>query len=105
MGNTELRLSLASIESEISDVKGIALDTHAQALHTNGTVKWQTKMIYTFLGALPLITGWAGWLTLSQLHSNDELARLQTQDSLTKEQIQQAAQEGIVAGLEAISNK
>lgn len=38
MGNAELRLSLAGIESEIAEVKGIAMETREQAKKTNGAV-------------------------------------------------------------------
>lgn len=110
MGNTELRLSLASIESEISDVKSIAIDTHTQALHTNGTVRWHTKMLWLAMGALPLLTGWAYWLTIHVLDASENIAKIQTeidtQNSVTQQQIQQAAQQGIIAGLQALkSNK
>lgn len=94
MGNAELRLSLASIESEVSDVKRIATDTHEQALHTNGTVRWHTKLLYLAMGALPLLTGWAAWLTKYTLDEGASTIRLeaqlqqQTQDN--KSQVQQA---------------
>lgn len=63
MGNIELRLTLAGIQEEIGDVKSIALDTKAQATKTNGKVMWHTKTIWLCMGALPLLTIWAGWLT------------------------------------------
>lgn len=68
MGNTELRLTLAGIQEEIADVKSIALDVRAQATKTNGRVRWLEKMIYTALGALPLLTVWAGGLTYAYMH-------------------------------------
>lgn len=63
MGNAELRLTLAGIQEEIGDVKSIALDTKTQAMKTNGKVMWHTKTIWLCMGALPLLTIWAGWLT------------------------------------------
>lgn len=109
MGNAELRLSLASIESEIVDTKHIAIETRDQATHTNGTVRWHTKMLWLAMGALPLLTGWAYWLTIHVLDNSENVAKIQTeidtQNTVTQEQIQQAAQQGIIAGLEAIKNK
>lgn len=49
-----------------------------QVTKTNGTVKWQTKMLYMALGALILLVPWAGWvttqiLTVRQYVTVDEL--------------------------------
>lgn len=106
MGNAELRLALASIENEVSDVKRISMDVHEQAVHTNGTVRWHTKMLWLAMGALPLLTGWAAWLTLYALHASEVTTKLQgeflTEQNMSQEQIESAAQEGIIQGLESI---
>lgn len=81
MGNTELRLILAGIEEEIGDIKGIALDTKAQAIHTNGTVKWQTKMIYLAMGALAILAPISGWLCTSLIADEKQLAALKATSS------------------------
>lgn len=58
MGNTELRLTLASIEDKLEEVKIIATDTKAQALKTNGRVskleKWQSYVL-GFVAALSFL--------------------------------------------------
>lgn len=79
MGNAELRLSLLSIENEIGDVKSIAMSTHEQAKKTNGRVNLHDKMLWTALGALPLLTIWAGWLTEIQLNRPAEVSTQQIQ--------------------------
>lgn len=38
-----------------------------QVTMTNGTVKWQTKMLYMGIGALLLLMPWAGWVTTTLL--------------------------------------
>jgi hypothetical protein len=50
MGNAELRLTLASIESEISEVKGIAMETRDQARKTNGRVSRLENWRWLLLG-------------------------------------------------------
>lgn len=109
MGNTELRLALASIENEIVDTKNIAMETREQAIHTNGTVRWHTKMLWLAMGALPLLTAWAGYLTYHVLNASEEIASLQseidTQNTMTQQKIQQAATQGIIQGLEAVKDK
>lgn len=67
MGNAELRLNFADLRSEVAEVKDIALETHDQAVKTNGRVNWLEKTAYTALGALPLLTFWAAWLTYKEL--------------------------------------
>lgn len=79
MGNTELRLTLGNIEDEISHVKSIAIDTNVQAKKTNGRVNWMEKVIWTAMGALPLLTVWSGWLTLKELEQPSQI----TTDQLT----------------------
>lgn len=94
MGNAELRLSLASIENEVSDVKRIAMDTHVQALKTNGKVRWHTKMLWLAMGPLPILTAWAWYLTLHTIDANTQVAALQAelqqQESDNKIQVQEA---------------
>lgn len=68
MGNAELRLSLASIESEIASVSTKVDAVHTQAKKTNGRVNWQEKCVYISMGAMPLLTIWAGWLTIRMLN-------------------------------------
>lgn len=77
MGNAELRLSLASIETEIVEVKVIANRGLEQALKTNGKVMWHTKTIWLCMGALPLLTVWAGWLTLQILSAKPDAQEIQ----------------------------
>lgn len=84
MGNAELRLTLASIENEISDVKGITMDTHEQAKKTNGRVNWLEKAMWTALGALPLLTVWAGWLTVLQLNQPKPVDQFQIQAAVNE---------------------
>lgn len=68
MGNAELRLTLASLENEIGDVKGLSLDIHEQTKKTNGRVNLLMKVAWMAGGALPLLTFWAAWLTYQQLY-------------------------------------
>lgn len=96
MGNAELRLSLASIESEVSDTKRISTETHEQARKTNGRVNWMEKCIYVSMGALPLLTAWAGWLTLEVI--SDQKSEAQTQQEI-QDTLQQSVQEGITNAL------
>lgn len=70
MGNAELRLTLQSIESELAGNTTISLETQVQAKKTNGTVMWHTKMIWLAMGAIPLLTVWAAWLTKEQLDAS-----------------------------------
>lgn len=91
MGNAELRLTLANIASEVVDTKAIAIETHTQAKATNGRVTylekqnikceavekavvkltqtstWSERSIWISMGAIPLLTVWALWLTKAQL--------------------------------------
>lgn len=60
MGNAELRLQLQRIET-------IAVEARDNTKYTNGKVRWHTKMIYLSMGAIPLLSVWAGWLTLEVL--------------------------------------
>lgn len=69
MGNAELRLNFANIESELADNKRITLATHEQAKKTNGRVNWMEKTIWLSMGAIPLLTIWAGWLTKEMLEA------------------------------------
>lgn len=94
MGNTELRLILAGIEEEIADVKSIALDTKAQATKTNGKVMWHTKTIWLFMGALPLLTFWAGWLTMRMLA---------TPIPITANQVEAAVQQAFSDNLQTLN--
>jgi hypothetical protein len=71
MGNAELRLTLQAIESELASNTTISLETHAQAKKTNGRVNWMEKTIWLSMGAIPLLTIWAGWLTLEILDGRD----------------------------------
>lgn len=52
MGNTELRITLAGIESEIGDVKSIAIETRDQAVKTNGSVANVKEDLAFWRGAL-----------------------------------------------------
>lgn len=67
MGNAELRLSFAELQSEIIDVKSIALETRTGQKYTNGKVMWLTKGAWLVMGALPLLTIWSMWLTKETL--------------------------------------
>lgn len=92
MGNAELRLSLAGIESEVAAVKNTLDEVHTQAKKTNGRVNWLEKGMYVSVGALPLLTIWALWLTVATLDKPAPLDAQQLQqvvesalsDSLTK---------------------
>lgn len=79
MGNAELRLTLASIENEVVETKGIAMEARDQGLKTNGNVRLHEKLIWTALGALPLLTIWAAWLTQQTLNTpRTDQAAIQT---------------------------
>lgn len=49
MGNAELRLTLAGLESEIAEIKSLSISTNEQAKLTNGNVAklklWQSYVI------------------------------------------------------------
>lgn len=85
MGNAELRLRLQNIET-------ISNETHIQAKKTNGRVNWMEKVIWTAMGALPLLTVWSGWLTLDMLNQPQ---------TVTPDQLQAAVE----AGINSASNK
>lgn len=72
MGNAELRLSLANIESEVAEVKGIALDTHEQATKTNGRVNLLEKFQYGSLVGLAILTPIVGWVAVDYLNHRDQ---------------------------------
>lgn len=114
MSNTELRLTLADISNEIAETKGISMETHAQAVKTNGRVTdlekeqirneattatvgilttictWLQRGAWTALGMFTLLTLWAGWVT------KDILDRQKEPPQITAIEIKQAIQEGIV---------
>lgn len=79
MGNAELRLTLASIESEIVETKGIAIETRVQTTKTNGRVTSLEKSKYVTMGAVGVLSavvvpilGWALWVLAniqSQVHT------------------------------------
>lgn len=117
MGNAEQRLRFQGLESEIAEIKSIGIDsktlaenTHILASATNGKVKWQEKMIYAvYFGLLPCLVAYLGWLSLFTIHNDENVAKinseLQTQQQDEHQQIIQAAQQGVLQGLEDISNK
>lgn len=88
MGNTELRLTLERIE-------GIAIEARDNTAYTNGKVRWHTKMIYLSMGALPLLSVWAGWLTLEVLHTAETFASSQ----VSTQQIQAAVNQAFANNL------
>lgn len=49
----------------------------AQVAKTNGTVRWQTKMLYVAIGALPLLSAWMWIITQSFLDSQKEISPVQ----------------------------
>ncbi len=75
MGNVELRLTLANIESEIAEVKSIAIDTKAETQATNGKVAriiiWKEQMIGRMqsfgLCLVLIIIPLAGWVLYNQV--------------------------------------
>lgn len=72
MGNTELRVTLFSMDGKLDEVI-------ERQKYTNGTVMWHTKVLWLTMGALPLLTIWAGWLTLVVLGVTNSSAQVQTQ--------------------------
>lgn len=74
MGNAELRLRLQNIEET-------GKETHGLATYTNGTVRWQTKMIYLAMGALFILAPTAGWLCISVIHDQAQIAALKVATS------------------------
>lgn len=72
MGNAELRLTLAGLESEVGDIKDIALDTRDQARKTNGRVNILEKFQYGALVGFSILTPITGWLVIDYMqHRND----------------------------------
>lgn len=78
MGNAELRLSLAGIESEISDVKGIAMETRDQARKTNGRVTLLEKFMWTMAGLMPFMTAAMGWLSIDYIKHRNQASQIPT---------------------------
>ncbi len=50
----------------------------AQVLKTNGRVNWLEKAMWTALGALPLLTVWAGFLTKEILDQKGKAVEVPT---------------------------
>ncbi len=63
-----------------------------QVTKTNGTVKWQTKMLYMALGALMLLMPWAGWVTTTMLS--------QAKDTITQADIDSAVDRAVQRNLD-----
>lgn len=63
-----------------------------QVTLTNGTVKWQTKMLYMAIGALMFLIPWAGWVTTTILS--------QSKNIITQEDIDRAVDAGFARNLE-----
>lgn len=86
MNEEEIRYSNRQIErmldQQSKDIKEhislVITPLTEQVTKTNGTVKWQTKLLYIGIGALMLLTPWAGWVT-TQLLANKNYV---TQDDL-----------------------
>lgn len=87
-----MKLIIQSMESEIAEIKTIAVDTLTQAKKTNGRVNLHDKMLWTAMGALTILTPWMGWVTLQLLHPPL---------SATPEQIQSAVASGVQQALDA----
>ena len=52
----------------------ILSDIKTQTTKTNGRVTSVEKLIWTSLGALPLLTVWSGWMTHEILTSKEEIS-------------------------------
>lgn len=64
----------------------------AQVTKTNGTVQWQTKMLYMGLGALFLLVPWAGWVTTELLQRESK--------NITQEDLDRAVDKAVQNHLE-----
>lgn len=100
MGNAELRVTLASIESEISDVKGIAISTNSQAKLTNGHVadafreienlkRWRTGLTYA----------WAVFVLILLPILGETLYKTWNTEELTAQQVQYSVKNGVTDAL------
>lgn len=89
MGNAELRLTLQRVET-------MATEARDNTAYTNGTVRWQTKMVYLAMGAIPLLSVWAGWLTLEVLQTAQDVSS----NTLAPQQIQAAVDQAFQSNLE-----
>lgn len=79
MGNTELRLTLATIQEEVADSKSIGLKNLEQFKELNGSVKsmkkWQEQVKGGTKIAVPfmvMITGIVGWLAVDYLNHREQ---------------------------------
>lgn len=52
----------------------ILSDIKTQTTKTNGRVTTVEKLIWTSLGALPLLTVWSGWMTVEILHGKEQIS-------------------------------
>lgn len=59
-----------------------------QVMLTNGTVKWQTKLLYIGIGALVLLTPWASWVTVSLLSQDKNLITQEDLDTAVNNAVQ-----------------
>lgn len=66
-----------ALENRLTRIEDTVNQTLDQAKKTNGRVNWHDKMVWTALGALPLLTIWAGWLTLQVLNPPINSATIQ----------------------------
>lgn len=79
--NRELDLKFDSVK-ELMDAHFDAQNTKLDSIDdkvtkTNGTVRWHTKLLYLSMGALPLLTIWAMWLTNETLNSQKDISPIQ----------------------------
>lgn len=85
-------LMSAHFEAHTSILKEI----QGQTTRTNGRVTLVEKLIWTGLGALPLLTGWSGWMT------NEILAAKESLTPVQQAAINEAVREAIRGELKAL---
>lgn len=91
--DTQFEAKMAVLNELAKDV----VETKEQAKKTNGRVTMLEKLIWTALGALPLLTIWAAWLSNQVLANQQTITSLQTSASV---ELQAAVANGIKEALE-----
>lgn len=104
MGNAELRLTLAGIESEVSEIKGLAMSTNTQAKLTNGHVAdafreidKQKKFSWLLMG------GWTIFVLFVVPALGITMYKVWSAPNLTEYQIKQASQQGAIQAFEQLN--
>lgn len=103
MGNAELRLTLAGIESEVSEIKGLAMSTNTQAKLTNGHVADAFREIDNLKGDRRFLRGmWVIIVLMVVPALGITMYRVWDTPQLTPYQIKQASLDGELQAMEQI---